>query len=168
MRVIETKLHPKSRERLPRVAHGHYPDAAREWGGNGTEIMSGNQKQIIFMEVLRKPQQARQLISDQLRELGLPELSQSQFYRVKRILSDYQQSVGKRPTAYLYSSDEIRLLYMVARLQLILKNLKLTAITFRLVIKSLPPGTLFRDRFTSFSSIDSFILVEMAGYQACA
>jgi len=95
-------------------------------------------------------------------------MGRERYGNVKRILSDYQQSVGKRPTAYLYSSDEIRLLYMVARLQLILKNLKLTAITFRLVIKSLPPGTLFRDRFTSFSSIDSFILVEMAGYQACA
>jgi hypothetical protein len=108
------------------------------------------------MTSLRKFPQAMESINAQLMRHGCPCLSQSQFYRLRAILVEYQRSRRLRPCRVLYTETEIRILYLLSRFQVILNNFRQTSEAFGMLMAQINQRGKFGDRFPTFSSIDSF------------
>jgi len=120
------------------------------------------------MESVKTPAQAQQAINQQLASAGLDSISRAQFYRLQSVLVGYLKERCLPAERVIYTDRQIRLLYLIARLQMTLRNYRLTRQMLRAVINSLPAGTRFYERFPSFSSIDSFFLEQFADLAGCA
>ena len=120
------------------------------------------------MEIPVTPAEALKAINQQLNRAGVEPISRATFYRLQPLfVQTFPRTKLVTSGRLLYVGRVIRFLYLCARLQVVLRNYRLTRLMLQAVMDSLQ-GAGFDQRFPTMSAIDSFFATEFQRFQTAA